>query len=152
MTSSPARSCFASMPRNCMGTIFPAPGLTYNRICGRAIGYSTGSSDAFAEIHDFRNSLSIDEPYVDGISVTHGSPRQHIWCFAAGHGAYYRCPCDNPNHALNQAPYPPSYVGNNYFLQWCIVGCYEPPQTAAPSTIFHGSVCPSLPPPLMILK
>ena len=119
MTTSPARSCFASMPRNCTGTFFPAPGLTYNHICGRAIGYSTGSSDAFAEIFNFRNSPSIDEPYVDGISVTHGSPRQHIWTFGVGHGInhyiQYRCPCDSPNHALDAAPFPPSYVGSNYF-------------------------------------
>ena len=116
MTSSPARSCFASTPRTCPGTVFSTLGLTYNHICGRAIGYSTGSSDAFAEIYNSRNSPSIDEPYVDGISVTHGSPRQHIWSFGAGHGGnLFRCPCDNPNHGLSQAPYPPSYVGNNYF-------------------------------------
>ena len=77
MTSSPARSCFASTPRTCPGTVFPNPGLTYSHICGRAIGYCTGTTDAFAEIFNFRNSPSIDEPYVDGISVTHGSPRQH---------------------------------------------------------------------------
>ena len=115
MTSSPARSCFASTPTSCPGTVFPTLGLTYSRICGRAIGYSTGSPDAFAEIYNFRNSPSIDEPYVDGISVTHGSPQQHIWSFAAGHGGSFRCPCDNANHALDRAPFPPSYVGNNYF-------------------------------------
>ena len=81
MTSSPARSCFASTPTSCPETVFPTPGLTYSRICGQAVGYSTGSPDAFAEIYNFRNSPSIDEPYVDGISVTHGSPRQHILVF-----------------------------------------------------------------------
>ena len=34
MTSSPARSCFASTPTTCLGTSFPTPGLTYSRICG----------------------------------------------------------------------------------------------------------------------
>ena len=116
MASSPARSCFASTPTTCPGTVFPTPGLTYSRICGRAIGYSTGNPDAFAEFLNIRDSPGINDPYVDGISVTHGSPRQHIWTFGVSHGIshyiIYRCPCDNPNHALNQAPY---YVGNNYF-------------------------------------
>ena len=116
MASSPARSCFASTPTTCPGTVFPTPGLTYSRICGRAIGYSTGSADAFAQFPGYRDSPSIDDPYMDGISVTHGSPRQHIWSFAAGlGGSVIRCPCDNSNHALTAAPYPPSYVGNNYF-------------------------------------
>ncbi len=45
--------------------------------------------------------------------MTHGSPRQHIWSLAAGHGGNFRCPCDNSDRA--QAPLPPSFVGNNYF-------------------------------------
>ena len=31
---------------------------------------------------------TIDQAYVDGLSVTHGSPRQHIWSFAAGYNWY----------------------------------------------------------------
>ena len=41
-------------------------------------GYQKGSSDAFA------GSLgsTIDGPYVDGVSITRGSPRQLIWTYA----------------------------------------------------------------------
>ena len=121
MTSSPAKSCFASTPRTCPGTVFPTSGVIYSHVCGRAIGYSSDSPDAFAEFWDLRNSsTTIDDPYVDGISVTHGSPRQHIWTFAAGHGndSYYgfRCPCNFCTHSFSPfPPFPPSYVGNNYF-------------------------------------
>ena len=108
MASAPARSCFASTPTTCPGTVFPTPGLTYSRICGRAIGYTTGSADAFAG-----QIFNIDDPYMEGISVTYGSPRQHIWSFAAGHGGTFRCPCDNQDRSF--APLPPSFVGNNYF-------------------------------------
>ena len=113
MASSPARSCFASTPRNCPGTVFPTPGWTYNRICGRAIGYSSGSPDAFAEFNNLRSPISINGPYVDGVSVTLGSPRQHVWSFAAGHGGTFRCPCDSQDRSF--AELPPSFVGNNYF-------------------------------------
>ena len=112
--SSPARSCFASTPRSCPGTIFSTSGVTYSHICGRAIGYSLNSPDAFA----LRSPMNINGPYIDGVSVTHGSPRQHIWSFAAGHGIIqgvgtFRCPCDNQDRSY--ALLPPSFVGNNYF-------------------------------------
>lgn len=70
-------------------------GIQYSRICGRTIGYQFGSPDAF---HD----LSIEESYVEGISVTIGkNPRRHIWSFAAG-----VCPCFNSR---------PPFVRNNFF-------------------------------------
>ena len=61
MASSPARSCFASTPTTCPGTVFSTPGLTYSRICGRATGYSSGTPDAFAEFYNLR-SPSINGP------------------------------------------------------------------------------------------
>ena len=113
MALSPARSCFAATPQSCPGTVFPSSGVTYSRICGRAIGYSSNSVDAFAELNNLRSSPNINGPYVDGVSVTHGSPRQHVWSFAAGHGGTFRCPCDNQDRSF--APLPPSFVGNDYF-------------------------------------
>ena len=42
----------------------------------RVIGYQFGSTDAFCS--------NIDQAYyVDGISITHGSPCNHIWTYAA---------------------------------------------------------------------
>ena len=87
-------------------------------MCGRIIGYQIGSTNVF---HD--QQLSIDEPYVDGVSVTYGEPRQHIWTFAGGLSETAEttfpnlsCPC-----ALNgtgiRPQQPPSFVGNNYFCE-----------------------------------
>ena len=105
-SATPARSCVAPENINiCPGLSFPVSGLTYNRVCGRAVGYAASSVDAF---DDYRNLNDIDLPYFNGVSVTHGSPRLHIWSFAAGHGS--RCPCENGGGRL-----PHTFVGDNYF-------------------------------------
>ena len=66
---------------------------------------------------------TIDGAYVTGVSVTHGSPRQHIWTFAAGFSdndtrwLSELCPC-NPNSDASV----PSFVGEDYF---CDSGLHE---------------------------
>ena len=49
----------------------------------------------------------IDDAYVDGLSITRGSPRQHIWSYAAGTGG---CRCVNGSE--------PTFVGNDYYCEW----------------------------------
>ena len=66
---------FCRAPRDnagCYSTFFSTNGVSYQHVCGRARGYQKGSPDAF-----YTNS--IDTYYVDGLSITHGNPRQHIW-------------------------------------------------------------------------
>lgn len=104
--STPARSCTAEHGGTCVEVRFPVPGVTYSRVCGRAVGYDRSTPDGF-----YASRESIDETYLDGMSVTHGSPRQHIWTFASGHAG--RCPCDTTDRSA--APLPPSFVGDNYF-------------------------------------
>ena len=53
----------------------------FSKVCGRAVGYQVGGTDAFG----YRaHSHSLDSYYVYGVSITHGMPRNHIWTFAAG--------------------------------------------------------------------
>ena len=54
--------------------------IEYSRVCGKIKAYQVGSPDAFRSI---TNRHSIDSNYVDGISLTYGRPRKHIWTFAA---------------------------------------------------------------------
>ena len=67
-----------------------------------------------------RQSNSVDDNYVDGISLTHGrDPRKHIWTFAGGLDEIasqprLNCPCTNTNQAAS-AMQPPSFIGNDYF-------------------------------------
>ena len=62
----------------CHGTFYSSDGQTYTKVCGRVIGYQVGHTDAF------HSSNPINESYVEGVSITHGSPRSHIWTLAAG--------------------------------------------------------------------
>ena len=87
---------------------FITSGVEYSNVCGRVIGYQYGTTDAFS-----------DPRYVDGVSLTRGNPRRHIWTFAAAHdevGVIPRtyCPCINTNLSAQATP-PPAFVGNDYF-------------------------------------
>ena len=48
-------------------------GVSYEHICGQAKAYQKGNPNAFQA-----NNPSVDSPYVDGISITIGSPRNHV--------------------------------------------------------------------------
>lgn len=110
--AAPSRSC--SIPAaGCVSVFFPVPQGTYTRICGAALGYETGTPDGFF------SGQGIDGIYMDGLSITIGTPRQHVWSFVGGHGPEFgaqniRCPCDNTNG--NSAPLP-AFVGQNYFCE-----------------------------------
>ena len=92
----------------CHGTSYSSGGRTYTKVCGRVIGYQVGHPDAF------HSSVSINEAYVEGVSITHGSPRSHIWTLAADYSEIGNnvCPCDN-----NSIRNPPLFVGSNYYCE-----------------------------------
>lgn len=124
LVNSPARSC-TIYTASCEGVNFTVPVGTYSRVCGRATGYAVGTDDAF-QGHAGRGG-SVDGIYVDGVSLTHGSPRQHIWSFGAGGGRGFPCTCLGGRQPL-------PFVGDNYFCDdyrngalWdgldCVNGC-----------------------------
>ena len=57
--------------------------IQYTRVCGRITGYQYATLDGF-------NNNDINSTYLDGVSLTYGSPRQHIWSFTANNG---HCQC-----------------------------------------------------------
>ena len=100
----------------CDSVTFPVSGGDYTRVCGRIIAYQDEYTDAFYPYHNGRVT-TIDGAYVSGVSLTHGSPRQHIWTFAAGNRENYptytgSCPCD----ASINITIPP-FVGGDYFCE-----------------------------------
>ena len=100
----------------CDSAIFPVSGGEYIRVCGRIKAYQYFRTDGFEAYHD-GHVTTIDGAYVTGVSLTHGSPRQHIWTFAAGAGetlssAVDACPCDATISISI-----PDFVGTDYFCE-----------------------------------
>ena len=96
--------------------MFPIQCIQYSQFCRRIIGYQIGQPEAFFA----SRGRTIDGRYVDGVSLTYGSPRQHIWTFANAlqEGLGYpssRCPCTNTN--VQPTISIPSFVGNDYFCE-----------------------------------
>ena len=80
------RACGRSVDGNlpgkdlgCSPVTFPV-NTTYSQVCGIARGYQYFIMDAFQLV----TGETIDQTYVDGLSITRGSPRQHLWTLAVG--------------------------------------------------------------------
>ena len=118
LTSHSKRTCgrVSTGRLTCDSVTFPVSGGDYTRMCGRIKGYQYYSTDGFETYHDGLVT-TIDGAYVSGVSLTHGSPRQHIWTFAAGRSELHPtwvdvCPCD----ATINITIPP-FVGGDYFCE-----------------------------------
>ena len=85
----------------------------YAHVCGRIIGYQFGSPDGYRYSRRFFDSTpenEINEPYVDGVSVTYGKPRQHIWTLYGGLREYISGCC-----APTGPTQPPMFIDQSYF-------------------------------------
>ena len=111
-----------SLDPGCSSTTFSAQGVEYRKVCGKVIGYQYYQPNGFGPSR-FTSPL-IDRTYVDGVSITHGSPRQHVWIFADAHDEvitsghhteYTSCPCLHPSASF--AVNIPSFVGNDYYCE-----------------------------------
>ena len=91
-----------SISGKCSSVIFYTSNIEFSRVCGKFRAYQFGETDAFS-------MLSIDTQYVDGISLTHGRPRRHIWTFAAAYDDASLCPCNNETIQI------PGFVEKDYF-------------------------------------
>ena len=103
----------------CQSVKFPSNNISYSQVCGRVTGYQYGTTNAIDPRGQINN---LNGAYIDGVSLTRGNPRQHIWTFMAGlqenafyQSGQYECPC-----APNSPATPQSFVGNDYF---CESGC-----------------------------
>ena len=98
----------------CDSVFFPVSGGNYTSVCGSIRAYQYGQVDAFQAYHDGFVS-SINGAYVAGVSLTHGSPRQHIWTFAAARSETHTndegCPCNGARVTI------PPFVCGDYFCE-----------------------------------
>ena len=101
----------------CYSAYFSNNKTEYNSICGKLHGYKVGTPAAF-----FANYIplhSIDAAYLDGVSITIGNPRKHVWSFAVGFSQIYKsyrrginCPC-----AKFPGANPPIFVQDHYYCE-----------------------------------
>ena len=136
--TTPKRMCAKQGGAGCSSVLFNTHGFPYTEVCGQAIGYQFHSTDAFAQHYA---TASIDNAYLDGISITYGMPRQHLWSYAMGFTQSQRdyidvCPC-----ASSPGKQPPSFVQNNYYCKSGNVGQAES-QWYTNDTLWDGEGCP----------
>ena len=98
----------------CFPTVFSVHNVSYSKICGKARGYQRATPDAFGL---FNSTKSIDGPYVDGLSITLGNPRRHVWTYVVGitddiELRTWTCPCAAIPGAKAHA-----FVGNHYYCE-----------------------------------
>ena len=110
--SSPVASCAKrdSPPVLCDSINISTSGASYQKVCGRFRGYQVGSPDAFLSYAGY--GWNLETYYVDGVSITYGSPgnRHHVYTYAAGFtelNSPAACPCaggKSPNASLGLEP------------------------------------------------
>lgn len=100
--------CRSGDAGGCYSAYYSTHYLNFNKICGRAVAYQKGSPDAFHATS--LGTKSINDIYVDGISITVGNPRKHVWTYAAGLSDDYNYPKWNCPCAHYPGPDPPAFV------------------------------------------
>ena len=94
---------------------------SYTEVCGRVIGYQYGYAGGINP-YGHESTYGLDQAYVDGISLTRGSPRQHIWTFITAHNEVsdyvsnnqHSCPCVFPDSVTALLP---SFLGDDWFCE-----------------------------------
>ena len=102
-------------PGGCSSVTFPV-NTTYCHVCGYARGYQYYTMDAFWQ----SPIRTINDAYIDGISITQGNPRKHLWTLAVGFSELHttnlevRCPRDLDPFDFTIVPV---FVGNNFYCE-----------------------------------
>lgn len=109
-TETPARGCTRGADSaGCDLASFSTEGCSYQRVCGRVIGSASGSMSL--EGFNTWPGTPIDGiNLVDGVTITHSSPIQHIWTLAGSSGMP-SCPCNVPSTITTAT----TFAGSDYF-------------------------------------
>ena len=113
--------------------------ISYQQVCGQVAGYQENGPDAFRQY--IQTSTNINQLYFDGLSILHGSPRNHVWTYAAGFSEDQTdsasCPCNTGS--TNQVP---PYVGSDYYCEsGNNGGCFN---VVLPDVLWDGEQCDGL--------
>ena len=146
--------CTGGDAAGCYSANFSVP-YSYNKICGQVRGFQKGSTDAFYPhayakglipegdyyLPELNVSKTINGVYVDGVSITLGDPRKHVWTYAAGLSddydyQYYNCPC-----ASNSSLQAPVFVGNDYYCESGNTGIFDSFMLYSEDALWDGNQC-----------
>ena len=121
----------------CVSKIFESFDVSYTEVCGLVEGYQFYTTDALQA-----NTGNIDSTYIDGISITRGDPRIHIFTLISGlheqnNYPAWTCPC-NIDIDLNV----PDFVGDDYYCESGNSGDDWPVVMHADDPLWDGNDCP----------
>ena len=129
---------------SCVSVEFPSNGISYSQVCGRVTGYQYYSPDA-VNIVLGSNHNNLNGDYVDGVSITRGSPRQHVWTLMAANceencfsDFIHFCPCGTGSVVPVQ-----SFVGDNYFCESGVATGRYQQQLYTSDPLWDGQGCGS---------
>ena len=132
-----------SFSAGCASIQFPSNGISYTQICGQVIGYQYGGPDAVHPTDGpFGHQNNINSFYADGVLITRGSPRQHVWTLINGYtetsaiNSDSNCPC-----ATGVTTNTPSFVGNDFYCESGNNGTYTNSVLYAYDKLWDGQSC-----------
>ena len=143
--------CTGGSTAGCYSAYFSTNSTSYSKVCGKMKGYQKGSMDGFypsayahTPLNDYTpliTSRSLDGVYVDGISITSGNPRKHVWTYAVGlsddvQNKNVNCPC-----AKYPGAGPPTYVGYHYYCESGNIGSFDASKLYSDDPLWDGAGC-----------
>ena len=144
--------CTGGSAAGCYSANFLTNSTSYSKVCGKVLGYQKGSMDSFypsAVTHGIVTldytpvtaSRSLDGVYVDGISITTGNPRKHVWTYAVGLSDDYNYPLYNCPCAKHPGPDPPTFVGTHYYCESGDTGTFDLTTLHTNDPLWDGAGC-----------
>ena len=113
LIGSPIRTCGGLPNREYASVKFFAHGMSYSKVCDRLRGYQVGTPEAFGPYVNDQNNFVL----LDGVLISHGKTRKHIWAYATGVEKVPSikrpgiCPCTS--YKINGTV--PPFIGNDYY-------------------------------------
>ena len=89
----------------------------------------------------FEGPKDINSYYVDGMSITYGSPRKHVWTYAVGLSDDYNYPTYNCPCAKVPGPAPPSFVSDHFYCESGDTGTYSYSGVYINDPLWDGAGC-----------
>ena len=134
------RACGRTQNKGGCESVYIPVQSNYTKVCGIVKGYQENTPDAFRH----SSSFSVDDNYVDGVSITQGSPRRHLWTYATGlseQSRYhiYRCPCARPNPSDRAGV--PSFIGEHFYCESGFPVDYQSGVTVWDDPLWDGANC-----------